>query len=81
MVLSYAFVAPEIAVAGEYEDALAAVEAVYGTVGNTNTAEPGGLAWHALDLAITAKQLKNEGKDGEALTLMVEAASLLQPSQ
>lgn len=73
--------APEFAVAGAYEDALAVVEAVYGPVGDTNTAGPGSLDWRVIGLTISANQLKIAGNDDEALAKISAAANLVQSSQ
>lgn len=74
-------VAPEIAIAGEYEDALAVVEDAVGPVGDTNTAGPGSSEWQIQELAIAANQLQSSGNADEALAKILEASKLAQSSQ
>lgn len=77
IVLGLALVAPAAAVAGEYEDALAVVEAVYGPIGDTNTAQPGNVDWRVIDVTITAKQFKTSGDDARALAMILEAEAIV----
>ncbi len=77
IVLGLALVAPEAAVAGEYEDALGVVEAVYGPIGDTNTAAPGAIDWRVIDVTIAAKQFKTSGDDARALAMILEAEAIV----
>ena len=77
IVLGLALVAPVGAVAGEYEDALAVVEAVYGPIGDTNTAQPGAVDWRVIDVTITAKQFKAAGDDARALAMILDAEAIV----
>ena len=75
--LGLALVAPGAAVAGEYEDALAVVEAVYGPIGDTNTAQLGNVDWRVIDITITAKQFKTSGDDARALAMILDAEAIV----
>lgn len=81
IVLGLALVAPEAAVAGEYEDALAVVEAVYGPVGDTNTTQPVTVDWRVIDITIAAKQYKASADDARALAMILEAEALISALQ
>ena len=81
IVLGLALVAPEAAVAGEYEDALAAVEAVYGPIGDTNTVLPGTVDWRVIDITITAQEFKASGDDARALAMILEAEAIIASMQ
>ena len=65
------------ATAGEYEDALAVVEAVYGPIGDTNTAQPGNVDWRVINVTIAAKQFKASADDARALAMILEAEAIV----
>ena len=81
ILLGLALVAPKAAVAGEYEDALAVVEAVFGHIGDTNSAMPGSADWRIIDVTITAKDFKASGDDARALAMILEAEKIVTSLQ
>lgn len=81
ILLGLALVAPKAAVAGEYEDALAGIEAVFGHIGDTNTAMPGSADWRIIDVTITAKDFKASGDDARALAMILEAEKIVASLQ
>ena len=81
IVLGLAMAAPTGAVAGTYEEALAAVERAYGPIGDTNTAEPGGVEWRVRNLTIKAKEMKASGDDAAALAKILQAETTAVSTQ
>lgn len=77
ILLGLALVAPTAASAGEYEDALSGIEAVYGHIGDTNSAMPGSADWRIIDVTITAKGYKAAGDHARALAMILEAEKIV----
>lgn len=69
---------PTSALAGQYEDTLAALESIYGSIGDTNDAAPGSVDWQVIQLILIAKQLHADGDDAGALAKLLEAEAIVQ---
>ncbi len=74
--LGLALAVPGVAVAGEYEEALAVVESVVGPIGDTNDAEAGGVDFSIIGLALEAKDAKAGGDEALALAIMLKAEAM-----
>ena len=81
IVFGLALAVPGAASAGEYEDALAVIEAAIGPIGNANDAEPGGINFAVVGLVLEAKAAKASGDDALALATMLQAEAIIVSGQ